>query len=238
MAFDARPVRRIEASPDEPLDVWPATVPAVGQVLREGLDLPAGVTFLVGENGSGKSTLLEGLAGAFGLGLEGGERRSLHQTFPSESGLHERLRLVRGATRARHGFFLRAETMHGFFTYLASEAGVSGYHRMSHGESFLSAMQWYFRKPGFFCLDEPEAALSFSSTLVLVAHLHELAQTEGAQVVCATHSPVLAALPGATILEVGDWGVRQTTWDDLVLVASWRSYLQDPQRYLRHVLDG
>ena len=54
--------------------------------------------------------------------------------------------------------------------------------------------------------------------------------------VCATHSPVLAALPGATILEVGDWGLRETTWDDLVLVASWRSYLQDPRRYLRHVL--
>nr|WP_269778783.1 AAA family ATPase [Microlunatus antarcticus] len=108
---------------------------------------------------------------------------------------------------------------------------------MSHGESFLAAMQWYFRRPGFFCLDEPEAALSFSSTLVLVAQLHELAQTDGAQVVCATHSPVLAALPGATILEVGDWGLRETTWDDLVLVASWRSYLQDPQRYLRHVLE-
>jgi len=56
--------------------------------------------------------------------------------------------------------------------------------------------------------------------------------------VCATHSPVLAALPGATILELGDWGVRETSWDDLVLVANWRSYLTDPHRYLRHVLGG
>jgi hypothetical protein len=31
--------------------------------------------------------------------------------------------------------------------------------------------------------------------------------------------------------------VRETSWDDLVLVANWRSYLTDPQRYLRHVLD-
>jgi predicted ATPase len=237
MVFDSRPVRRVEAAADAPLEDWPATIPAVAQLLREGLDLAPGVTFLVGENGSGKSTLLEGLAGAYGLGLEGGERQSLHQTFASESGLHDRLRLVRGGTRTRHGFFLRAETMHGFFTYLATEIGVSSYHEMSHGESFLSAMQWYFRHPGFFCLDEPEAALSFSSTLVLVAQLHELAQTEGAQVVCATHSPVLAALPGATILEVGEWGIRASSWDDLVLVANWRSYLQDPRRYLRHVLD-
>ncbi|GAA3576265.1 AAA family ATPase [Microlunatus spumicola] len=237
MPFDTRPVRRVEARDDGPSDAWPATVPAVAQVLRDGLDLAAGVTFLVGENGSGKSTLIEGVAGAYGLGLEGGERQSLHRTYASESGLHERLRLVRGVSSTRNGFFLRAETMHGFFTYLATEAGASGYHEMSHGESFLEAMEWYFRHPGFFCLDEPEAALSFSSTLVLVSRLHELGRTEGAQVLCATHSPVLAALPGATILEVGEWGLRETTWDDLVLVANWRSYLQDPHRYLRHVLE-
>lgn len=237
MAFDSRPVRRVEAADGSVTGVWPDTVPAVAQLLRDGLDLAPGVTFLVGENGTGKSTLVEAVAGAFGLGLEGGERRSLHQTYASESGLHERLRLVRAAGGTRNGFFLRAETMHGFFTYLATEVGASGYHEMSHGESFLEAMAWYFRHPGFFCLDEPEAALSFSSTLVLVAQLHELSRTEGAQVLCATHSPVLAALPGATILEVGEWGLRKTTWDDLVLVANWRSYLADPHRYLRHVLD-
>lgn len=238
MPFDDRPVRRVEAG--EPLDLsaWPATVPAVAQVLRDGLDLAPGVTFLVGENGSGKSTLVEGVAGAYGLGAEGGERGSLHATYASESSLADALRLVRGGGANRNGFFLRAETMHGFFTCLAREVGATGYHEMSHGESFLSAMGWYFRRPGFFCLDEPEAALSFSSTLVLVGHLHELARTPGAQVLCATHSPVLAALPGATILEVGEWGVRETTWDDLVLVANWRSYLDDPRRYLRHVLDG
>ena len=236
MVFDRRPVRRVEGIEGAPTDGWPATVPAVAQVLRDGLDLAPGVTFLVGENGSGKSTLLEGLAGAFGLGVEGGERESLHRTYASESELAGWLRLVRGGG-ARTGFFLRAETMHGFFTYLATEAGVTGYHEQSHGESFLAAMQWYFRRPGFFCLDEPEAALSFSSTLVLVGQLHELARTEGAQVVCATHSPVLAALPGATLLEVSDEGLRETTWDDLVLVANWRSYLEDPYRYLRHVLE-
>jgi len=236
VAFDARPVRRVEAREQPPAGEWPASVPAVAQVLREGLELGAGVTFLVGENGSGKSTLLEGIAGTFGLGLEGGERQSLHRTYASESGLHEWLSIVRGVGGTRNGFFLRAETMHGFFTYLAEEAGATGYHEMSHGESFLSAMAWYFRHPGFFCLDEPEAALSFSSTLVLVGQLHELARTEGAQVVCATHSPVLAALPGATILELGGWGIRETTWDDLVLVANWRSYLEDPRRYLRHVI--
>ena len=52
-----------------------------------------------------------------------------------------------------------------------------------------------------------------------------------------THSPVLCALPGAHILEVGDWGLRETTWDELLLVEHYRSFLAGPQRYLRHVLE-
>jgi predicted ATPase len=47
-------------------------VPAVAHLLREGLELPAGATVLVGENGSGKSTVLEVLAAALGLNVEGG----------------------------------------------------------------------------------------------------------------------------------------------------------------------
>ena len=54
---------------------------------------------------------------------------------------------------------------------------------------------------------------------------------------CATHSPVLAALPGARILEVGDWGIRSAEWNDLELVNHWRSFLDSPPRYLRHLLD-
>ena len=51
------------------------------------------------------------------------------------------------------------------------------------------------------------------------------------------HSPLLASLPGARLLEVGDWGIRETTYDDLELVGHWRRYLEDPKRYLRHVID-
>lgn len=38
---------------------------------------------------------------------------------------------------------------------------------------------------------------------------------------------------GATLLELGDWGIRATTWDDLDLVADWRTFLEEPGRYLR-----
>jgi predicted ATPase len=246
MDFDQPPVVRVSVDPEQaiPDRQWPMTVPAVAQLAREGLDLPKGVTFLVGENGSGKSTLVEGVAGAFGLGAEGGSTGSRHTTRPSESPLGAALRLQRGLGSARWGFFLRAETMHGFYSYLEDNPNPNQrpddpeprFHEMSHGESFLEVLARRFDSPGFYCLDEPEAALSFTSTLGLISTLNRIAD-EGGQVLCATHSPVLAALPGATVLEVGDWGYRRTTWEELELVQHWKAYLETPGRYLRHVLD-
>jgi len=59
----------VRRDPGSPVDIthWPATIPAVEQLLREGLELPGGLTVLVGENGSGKSTMMEMLAEACGL---------------------------------------------------------------------------------------------------------------------------------------------------------------------------
>jgi predicted ATPase len=117
------------ARPSGP-DRWPATVPAVAQMLRDGLDLPAGLTVLVGENGSGKSTVLG-----------------------------------------------------------------------------------------------------------LVALLHDLTRA-GAQAVVATHSPMIAAVPGARLLELGGWGMRAVSWDELDIVTHWRRFLREPDSYFRHWLDG
>ena len=115
---DTRTVRRVAVDPDAavPHGAWPTTVPAVEQVLRDGLELPSGVTFLIGENGSGKSTLVEAVAMAFGLAPEGGTPYSQEGTRETESPLHRWIRLERSPRAPRWGFFLRAETMHGYFT--------------------------------------------------------------------------------------------------------------------------
>jgi predicted ATPase len=236
-----RPVRRVDLDAAATVDrsAWWARVPAVRAVLDHGLNLPPGVTFLVGENGSGKSTLIEGLAGAIGLNPEGGSRNARHQTRPSESPLGEMLRVTRGAVPRGHSYFLRAETMHGLYTYLEDLPGPNPdqkLHEQSHGEGFLDVFDRKFGGPGFYLMDEPEAALSFTSTLSLVARLADL-RTEGAQLVIATHSPLLTALPGATILELGDHGIRKSPWDQLTIVANWRRFLTAPDTYLRIALD-
>jgi predicted ATPase len=240
MQLDQPPVVRVSVAPSDrlPPGTWPADVPAVAQLQHDGLDLAAGVTFLVGENGSGKSTLVEAVATAYGLSPEGGTPYGRHTTRATESPLAGALTLQRGIGTGRWGFFLRAETMHGWYTFMDQHRGEQDpdFHAMSHGESFLSVLEHRFDSPGFYCLDEPEAALSFSSTLGLIAVLDRIVRN-GGQVLCATHSPVLAAMPGATILEVGDWGLRRTTWEELELVQHWKRYLEAPGRYLRHVLE-
>lgn len=235
-----RPLRRVGGDPAYPLsaDSWPGSIPAVRQVLDEGLELD-GLTILVGENGSGKSTLVEGLAMAFGMSSEGGSTGARHATRPSESVLHRHLTLTREPGGSRWGFFLRAETMHSFYTYLEDNPGVArtdpAFHDMSHGESFLEVLVARFGDPGLYLLDEPEAALSFSGSLALVGVLQDIAASYHAQAVVATHSPIVAAAPGAVLYEVGPWGLRSSSWEDLSLVQHWKSFLDDPERYFRHL---
>lgn len=213
------------------------TIPAVRQLLTDGLELGP-LTVLVGENGAGKSTLVEAIAMAFGLSAEGGSVLADHRTRPSESSLSSALTLTRGVGAARWGFFLRAETMHGFYTYLEDHPGRSydpRYHEMSHGESFLEMLARRCNDPGFYVLDEPESALSFSGALALVAVLAEIQRSSTTQALVATHSPIIAATPGAVLYEVGGWGLRRCTWADLAVVQDWRAFLGAPDRYLRHL---
>src|SRR5271165_5792452 len=157
--FDARPVPGLQV--DE--SVWPASVPPMAQLLREGLELPAGLTVLVGENGSGKSTVVESLAEAYGLNPQGGSAQGrLFRVRESEPGVGGELTVVRGL-RPRWSYFLRADTMSQLYTYLEQNPGrrPERLHELSHGESFLQILRTRVNDEGFYLMDEPDAPLSF-----------------------------------------------------------------------------
>ena len=145
-------------------------------------------------------------------------------------------RSMRG--RRTKGFFLRAETATQVFDYMSSHQ-VPGYgdrhlSTVSHGESFMQVIEGRFTEPALYLLDEPEAALSFNSCLRLIALLVAVAEA-GAQVICATHSPLLAAVPAATIYELSERGIEEVAWEDLELVGHWRRFMNQPESYLRHL---
>ena len=240
LASDRRVYRRIHKYRGDGVDMsaWPATVPAVAQVMRDGLDLTPGITVLTGENGSGKSTLVEVLAEACDLNPQGGSGKAQYRTRDSEPRIGQQLWAERGPAYPSWAYFLRADTMHGLYTYLEENPGrrAERFHELSHGEGFLEILRTRVNQAGFYLMDEPDAPLSFVSCLSLLAVLYELAEA-GAQVVVATHSPIVAAVPGARILELGDWGIRPASWTELELVAEWREFMRDPHAFIRHLLD-
>jgi predicted ATPase len=54
--------------------------------------------------------------------------------------------------------------------------------------------------------------------------------------VVATHSPILLALPGATIFEIGEDGqIARVDYDQALPVRLTRDFLAAPDRFLRHL---
>lgn len=104
----------------------------------------------------------------------------------------------------------------------------------SHGQSFLAFCKGRFTGPGLYLLDEPEAALSPTRQLAFLALLRE-AVARGAQFIIATHAPIVMAAPGALLLELQDGEMIPTAFDDLEHVRTLRSFLEQPDAYLRHL---
>ncbi len=107
----------------------------------------------------------------------------------------------------------------------------------SHGEAFLNLFVQRLTPGGLFLLDEPEAALSPQSQLGFLAMIRD-AIAKGGQFVIATHSPILMAIPGATILGFDDPPVRRVSFEELDSVMLVRDFLQAPERYLRRIWEG
>lgn len=236
--------RPVPPGEDAALRGWPFTLPPVAQILHHGLTLDQPVTFLVGENGSGKSTIVEAIAEAYGVDVRGGHTGRRHASAVEKSQLSREIRLdwtkagLRMVGRKANGYFLRAETSYGYFAHVSGTPGYGDRDllAMSHGESFLTVFDLRFDRPGLYLMDEPESALSFTACLRLLSLLDQL-RSSGSQVVCATHLPLLAALPDAQILELGEHGIRPVPWDKLELVDHWRRFLHRPDAYLTHLLD-
>lgn len=133
--------------------VYPFSIPGFKGL--QTIEFKSNVTFFVGENGSGKSTLMEAIAYKSDFNTAGGGRNNVYEVPSSESALGNFIRLS-WAPKISNGFFLRAESLYNFASYIDSlgpEAyepyGGKSLHAQSHGESFLSLFSNRFGKRGF-----------------------------------------------------------------------------------------
>jgi predicted ATPase len=105
----------------------------------------------------------------------------------------------------------------------------------SHGESYFKVFQSRFVPDGLYMLDEPEAPLSPLRQLSLLSMLKEMVEQQSAQFIIATHSPILMALPNATIYNFDGGQIKPIAYDEVEHVAITRSFLNNPEQYLRHL---
>jgi predicted ATPase len=227
---------RIERDPEVP-DDYASGLPAVSGL--DGFRFDPAVTFLVGANGSGKSTVLEAVAIAAGLNPEGGSRNFNFASRPSHSTFLRHLVLTWAAS-PRTDFFLRAESFYNVASAVEEVGDLRYYggislHDQSHGESFLALVVNRFSPDGLYFLDEPEAALSPHGQLALLRAIHDRV-ADGCQFVIANHSPILIAYPHAAIHECGPHGIRPVSYDNAPQVELYRSFLDAPDQFLRHLL--
>ncbi|NDI35435.1 AAA family ATPase [Chengkuizengella sediminis] len=221
---------------------YPFNIPTIKAL--DNLSLTKNVTFFVGENGSGKSTLLEAIAYQCEFNTAGGSRNNTYEVDSSEARLGDYVRLS-WMPKMNRGFFLRAESFYHFASHIdelaEEDPGIYSYyggkslHEQSHGESFLSLFKSRFGQSGIYLLDEPEAALSPARQLAFLSIIHEL--QKHAQLIIATHSPILMGYPNADIFNFDDTPIRQINYEDTNHYQISRRFLENRNRYLRELMD-
>lgn len=185
---------------------------------------------------------------ACGFNAEGGSKSFRFDTRRSHSELHRFLRIARGVAKPRDGFFLRAESFFNVATEIEKldaepgggppigpAYGERSLHEQSHGESFLALLLNRFRGQGLYMLDEPEAALSPSRQLSVIARLHELVQARS-QFIIATHSPILMAYPNSVIYSFSKQGIARIAYEETEHYRITRDFLSNPARMLGELL--
>ncbi|WP_111859031.1 AAA family ATPase [Acinetobacter sp. CFCC 10889] len=208
------------------------------------------ITVIVGENGVGKSTILEALAVKFGCPAEGGSINFNFSTEDTHLDYTKHLRIAKNGKKIKDIFFYRSET---FYTFLSEmrrldnepEGGsrINTYyggrdlHTVSHGESMIALYSHRFKEQSLYFLDEPEASLSIANQINLVERILQLSQ-QGTQFIIATHSPVIMAIPDATLLQITQNSQYETTFSETNHYYLLKELINSKGDFLRHILNS
>lgn len=226
-------------------DLYPFNIPLFGDPAFE-IRFEKPVTILVGENGSGKSTLLEAIAVLAGFSEGGGgygHRAVDRSTISGTDGgvLADALRAA-WLPKIGNGFFFRAETFFSLARYVdqaAYDAGFSppDYLSWSHGEGFLGFFEERADRQGIYIFDEPESALSPSRQFDFLKLLRRIQRANNSQVIMATHSPILMALPDADLWQISPFGIEPVRLEDTAHYKLYREFLLYPHETVEAMIE-
>jgi predicted ATPase len=216
-------------------------------LLRDDFELSfdRAITIIVGENGTGKSTLLEGIAALAGFDEAGGRGHMPVDHSEAIEAMGGRLSTALRASwlpKITNGWFFRAESFFSVARYLdkVNNELIPGVGRgippdflsHSHGEGFLRFFKERCQRQGIFIFDEPESALSPSRQIEFLKLMRRMENIGHCQIIMATHSPVLMAYPGATLLRLTKYGLEPVTVKETDHYRVMREFCDDPARFV------
>ncbi|WP_125955776.1 MULTISPECIES: AAA family ATPase [unclassified Novosphingobium] len=222
-------------------EAYPFSLPLFGKG-EFAFSFSAAVTIFVGENGAGKSTLLEAIAGLAGF-KDGGGGPGMAAVSGSEvSGQDagEVGNALRGAwlPQIRDGWFFRAETFFSVARYLDDAGSLyADFLSSSHGEGFLQFFEERLDRQGLFIFDEPESALSPYKQFEFLKILRRMQRNANAQVIIATHSPLLMALPDADLQFVDAYGLRPISLEETPHFQIYREFAAYPHETVEAMIE-
>ena len=230
----------------EDTDAYPFCLPMFRSGVFE-LAFERPITIIVGENGSGKSTLLEGIAALAGYDQTGGGKgyRPVDHSRSIEATAEPLGRALRAnwLPKVTEGWFFRAESFFSVARYLdaAAQEPMSGpppdYLSHSHGEGFLRFFEERCQRRGIYIFDEPESALSPARQIEFLKLLRRMEQSGDAQVLIATHAPLLMAYPEAELLQLGKYGLARARLEELDHFRLMREFFSDPATFVATMLE-
>jgi len=209
------------------------------------LEFDRPVTIIIGENGTGKSTLIEAIAALSGYDEAGGGKGYMpmdHSTALAASG-GGLAGALRGSwlPKVTNGWFFRAESFFSIARYLDDAARTGGgtppdFLSWSHGEGFVRFFEERMGRQGIYFMDEPESALSPRRQIDLLRFLDRLQRAGDRQVIMATHSPILMALPGAALWQVTRHGFDPVDLHQTPHFRLYSDFIADPRGFLAEAL--
>jgi predicted ATPase len=203
--------------------------------------LSSPITFFIGENGTGKSTLLEAISHSCRFHIWRGLKRTRYEVNVYEDQLYKFIDLKWTNGRV-HGSFFASDIFRNFAKNLdewsAMDPGMLTYFggkslmSQSHGQSLMSMFKARYKIKGLYLLDEPETALSPRSQLAFLKILKEMSRKGHAQFIIATHSPILLACPGATILSFNNPEVTTIEYEETEYYKIYKEFMEDREKFI------
>jgi predicted ATPase len=234
----------LDASQVPDPDAYPFCLPYLKKNFE--IEFDKAITIIVGENGTGKSTLLEGIAALAGYDSAGGGKgyRPVDHSQAIEVMGNSLAKALRASwlPKITTGWFFRAESFFSVARYLDRAAVESGgmppdFLSHSHGEGFLRFFSERCVRQGLFMFDEPESALSPSRQIEFLKLLRKMDRLGLAQVIMATHAPILMAYPGARLFQLTKYGLNPVKVEDTEHFRLMRELCSDPSAFVEFNID-